>query len=131
MHECVALKCATRVFEFLKKNVTQDVSSDTGSKARLVADKKTEEGGLTQVYEVDAAFASPIQSALMFLSNVTIIGEGAQHLLGEDKTKGVVLENLLGMFNYFKTNPTFDFISNILANVSAVQPGRQHLIETK
>ena len=34
----------------------------------------------------------------MFLSNVTIVAEGAKHLLGEDKTKGTVLSNLIGMF---------------------------------
>ena len=33
------------------------------------------------------------------------------------------------MFNFFKTNPTFDFISNILANMSSFKPGRRFLIE--
>ena len=45
VNECVELNCATRVFEFLKKNVKQDIPAEGGSKARLVADKKTEEGG--------------------------------------------------------------------------------------
>ena len=33
------------------------------------------------------------------------------------------------MFSYFKTNPTFDFVSNILANISASKPGRKFMIE--
>ena len=65
----------------------------------------------------------------MFLTNLTILESGQKHLLGEGKTKGAILENLFGMFNYFKTNPTFDFVSNILANISALQPGRKFLIE--
>ena len=92
-------------------------------------DRKTEEGGTTKVYEVNANFAGPIQCALMFLTNLTILESGQKHLLGEGKTKGAILENLFGMFNYFKTNPTFDFVSNILANISALQLGRKFLIE--
>ena len=51
------------------------------------------------------------------------------HLLGEGKTKGAILENIFGMFNFFKTNPTFDFVSNILANVTSLKAGRRFLIE--
>ena len=65
----------------------------------------------------------------MFLTNLTILESGQKHLLGEGKTKGAIVENLFGMFNYFKTNPTFDFISNILANTSALKLGRKFLIE--
>ena len=65
----------------------------------------------------------------MLLTNLTIVESGQKHLLGEGKTKGAILENLYGMFSYFKTNPTFDFISNILANISALQSGRKFLIE--
>ena len=65
----------------------------------------------------------------MFLTNPTILESGQKHLLGEGKTKGAIVENLFGMFNYFKTNPTFDFISNILANTSALKLGRKFLIE--
>ena len=50
-------------------------------------------------------------------------------MLGEGKTRGAIVENLLGMFNYFKTNPTFDFVSNILANTSALAAGRRFMIE--
>ena len=72
------------------------------------------------MYEVDATFASPIQCAFMFLTNLTLEEEGKVHFLGEGKTKGSILENLIGMFQYFKTNTTFDFVSNILANVSSL-----------
>lgn len=65
----------------------------------------------------------------MFLSNLTILESGQKHLLGEGKTKGAVLENLFGMFSFFKTNPTFDFVSNIMANMSAYKPGRQFMVE--
>ena len=33
------------------------------------------------------------------------------------------------MFNYFKTNPTFNFVGNILANMSAFKLGRKFMIE--
>lgn len=112
------------------KNVKQDTASDqAGSSAQIVEDQKTEEGGTTKVYQVNANFAGPIQCALMLLTNLSIVESGQKHLLGEGKTKGAIIENLFGMFNYFKTNPTFDFISNILANVSALQLGRKFLIE--
>ena len=65
----------------------------------------------------------------MLLTNLTILEDGQKHLLGEGKTKGAIIENLVGMFNFFKTNPTFDFVSNILANVSALKEGRRFLIE--
>ena len=65
----------------------------------------------------------------MFFTNLTIVEAGQAHLLGEGTTKGAVIQNLLGMFNFFKTNPTFDFISNILANMSSFKPGRRFLIE--
>ena len=129
IEECVELNVARRLFDWLMKNVKQDVSANTGSSAQIIEDQKTEEGGTTKVYEVNANFAGPIQCALMFLTNLTILESGQKHLLGEGKTKGAIVENLFGMFNYFKTNPTFDFISNILANTSALKLGRKFLIE--
>ena len=65
----------------------------------------------------------------MLLTNLTILENGQKHLLGEGKTKGSILENIVGMFNFFKTNHTFDFVSNILANVSALKEGRRFIIE--
>ena len=65
----------------------------------------------------------------MFLTNLSIVETGQRHILGEGKTKGAIIENLLGMFNYFKTNTMFDFVANILANVSALQDGRRFMIQ--
>lgn len=66
----------------------------------------------------------------MFLTNLTTIESGQVHLLGDGNTKGAILENILGMFVYFKTNTTFDFIANIFANVSSLKAGRQWMIES-
>lgn len=130
IEECIALNVGRRIFDWLMKNVKQDTSGENaGSSAQIVEDQKTEEGGTTKVYEVNAQFAGPIQCAFMFLTNLTIVDQGQTHLLGEGKTKGAIIENLFGMFNYFKQNPTFDFIANILANISALKLGRKFLIE--
>ena len=50
--------------------------------------------------------------------------------MGEGKTKGVIFDNLFGMFTYFLKNTIFDFISNIMANVSALKEGREHVISS-
>ena len=39
------------------------------------------------------------------------------------------MENFFGMFNYFGAKAEFDFVANILANVSSLKEGRQLLIE--
>ena len=67
----------------------------------------------------------------MLISNITTIGEGQKHFLGEEKLKGAVLENLFGMFTYFSKNAIFDFISNFLANISALKEGREYMITNK
>ena len=81
------------------------------------------------MYVVSQEFASPVQCAFMLLTNLTIQEEGQKHFLGDGKTKGAILENIFGMFNYFKTNTTFDFVSNIMANVSSLAAGRRFIIE--
>lgn len=63
------------------------------------------------------------------MTNLTILEEGQIHVMGEGKTKGAIIENITGMFAFFKTNPTFDFVSNILANISALKDGRKFIIE--
>lgn len=40
-----------------------------------------------------------------------------------------MLENLVGMFTYFRTSEMFDFVANILANVSSLKEGRCWMIE--
>ena len=67
----------------------------------------------------------------MLLSNISVVEEGQKHILGEEKTKGAILENLIGMFSYFKKNPIFDFVANIMSNVSALQAGRDYMLENK
>ena len=128
VEECVTLEAARKVFDFLMNNVKQD-TKETGSDAKLVDFKPTEEGGTTKMYEVDSNFASPIQCSFMFLTNLTTHESGQVHLLGDGKTKGAILENILGMFSYFKTNPMFDFVANIFANVSSLKTGRQFMVE--
>jgi hypothetical protein len=83
------------------------------------------------VYEIRAGQANSIQAAVMVLSNVAITESGQRHLLGssDSKTKGAVLENLVGMFTYFRTSEMFDFVANILANVSSLKEGRCWMIE--
>lgn len=49
-------------------------------------------------------------------------------MIGEGKTKGLVLDNLFGMFCFFLKSGVFDFISNILANVSSLKEGRELFI---
>ena len=66
----------------------------------------------------------------MFLTNLTAVESGQVHLLGEGKTKGTILENILGMFMYFKSDATFDFVANTYANIASLQVGRQWIIES-
>ena len=42
-----------------------------------------------------------------------------------------MLDNLFGMFCYFQKLGSFDFVSNILSNVSGLKEGRQYMIENK
>lgn len=65
----------------------------------------------------------------MLLTNVTVSEEGQKHLIGEGRTKGLILDNLFGMFCYFLKSGIFDFIANILANVTAVKEGRDIIID--
>ena len=66
----------------------------------------------------------------MFLCNISHCEAGQKHLLQlESPSKGILLENVLGMFNYFKTSALFDFVSNMYANVSSVKEGRQWMVE--
>lgn len=66
----------------------------------------------------------------MLLSNISNTDSGQRHLLGTDpKTRGAILENLVGMFTYFRTSEMFDFVANILSNVSSLKEGRCWMIE--
>lgn len=82
------------------------------------------------VYEIKDGQANSIQAAVMLLSNVSNTESGQKHILGtEEKTRGAIIENLVGMFTYFRTGEMFDFVANILANVSSLKDGRVWMIE--
>lgn len=52
-------------------------------------------------------------------------------MLGEGKLQGAVIDNLFGMFSYFSTNAAFDFVANILSNVSSLKAGRVYMMKNK
>lgn len=130
VEKLVELNVSRRVFEFLMHNVKPTSSSIRTVNAEIIKVKQTEEGGDFIVYEIKAGFANSIQGAVMLLSNVSLIESGQRHILGtEPKTKGAILENLVGMSTYFRKSEMFDFVSNILANVSSMKEGRCWMIE--
>lgn len=124
------LNVGRRVFEFLMHNVKPSQTSVRTQNAEIVKVQMTEEGGTTDFYEIQPEKANSIQCAIMLLSNVSMLESGQQHLLGSDKkTKGAIIENLTGMFTYFRHAEMFDFVANILANVSSLKAGRCWMIE--
>ena len=111
-------------------NVKPSSDSVRTANAEIVKVKHTEEGGDFEIYEIKSGQANSIQAAVMLLSNVANTETGQQHILGVDpKTRGSILENLVGMFVYFRTSEMFDFVSNILSNVSSLKEGRCWMIE--
>ena len=66
---------------------------------------------------------------MMLLNNVTVDEEGQKHLIGEGKTKGLILDNLFGMFCFFIKSNIFDFVSNILSNITALKDGRDLVLQ--
>lgn len=48
---------------------------------------------------------------------------------GDSKLVGAIMENFFGMFSYFIDKPEFDFMANVLSNVSSLKEGREFLIE--
>jgi hypothetical protein len=67
----------------------------------------------------------------MLLANLSATEGGQKHLLGSDKSTGLILMNLIGMFAYFSKNTAFDFVANILSNITSLKEGRKYLIEHK
>jgi hypothetical protein len=107
------------------RNVTQKTTKEgAGSLAVFHDDIK--------VYEVkDTEFVKSIQLAFMFLTNLTMDESGQSHVLGLDgdiKLKGAIMENFFGMFMYFKESTEFDFMANVLSNVSSHKVGREFLL---
>jgi hypothetical protein len=70
-----------------------------------------------------------IELLAMLLTNVTISDEGQKHVIGDIKKRGLILDNLFGMFCYFLKSGSFDFMANVFANVTAIKEGRDVVIE--
>lgn len=124
--ELSELNASRRVFDFLVDNVKPDMSAASNKEVKLdrkentyIIDDKSEE------------MSSTIQFAIMFLSNLTKVEEGCVNVLGKDKQEGAVLENLFGMFSYFDRNQVFDFVANILSNVTSIKQARVYMIKSK
>jgi len=126
----IELNVSRRVFEYLMHSVKPSSSSIRTANAEIVRIKQTEEGGEFEIYEIKEGQANSIQASVMLLSNIAITESGQQHILGIDKkTRGAILENLVGMFTYFRTSEMFDFVANIMSNVSSLKEGRCWMIE--
>ncbi|CDW79364.1 duf383 domain containing protein [Stylonychia lemnae] len=125
--ELISLNVSTRVFDFLKTNVKMDMKSPEQTSAHFLEDDNAYVIRDSSNQDISQA----IEQLLMMLSNVTINEEGQRHLLGTGATKGAILDNLFGMFCYFGSSGNFDFISNVLSNVSALKEGRNYMLENK
>ena len=68
---------------------------------------------------------------MMLLNNVTVSEDGQKHLIGDGKMKGLILDNLFGMFCFFLKSGIFDFVSNVLSNVSALKEGREIILSVE
>lgn len=136
------LNATQRVYELLKEVVKQDLQNSheekTGVKMQLSENvfelvkrepKIDETTG--KLMEEDTQELC-IEYCFMFLSNLTAIEDGQKHLLGingEGKYKFIVAESIFGMFCYFQKNTSFDFVSNIMANLACCEDGRKFMIE--
>jgi len=115
-----------RIFNFLREHVKLDMGKDE-VKASEVKENKDE-----KCYEISAPTAefSPsnaIALAIMFYNNLTQIEEGRRNFLfsQDEKLKGFILQNLIGMAIFFEQHKSFDFIANVVANISADLEGRE------
>jgi hypothetical protein len=113
---------ARKVFAVLKVKVKPDTQE-------VVAPIKIMETAPV-TYEVERE-GGTIQSCFMLLANLSATEGGQKHLLGTDKSTGLILSNLIGMFSYFTKNTAFDFVANILSNITNLKEGRKYIIEHK
>ena len=127
----VEFNVAVRILDFLKDNVKADLKTPSQSSASFNQNDQVYEVQQQEKSALDDDMASIIELSLMLLSNLSVKEVGQKHLLGEGKTKGAILDILYGMFSYFKANAVFDFTSNIIANVSALKEGREHMLSNK
>mmetsp|Transcript_105855 Transcript_105855/g.146381 ORF Transcript_105855/g.146381 Transcript_105855/m.146381 type:complete len:253 (+) Transcript_105855:456-1214(+) len=102
----------------MSSDANKEIKLDTKENTYIIDDKSSE-------------MSSTIQFAIMFLSNLTKVEEGCKNVLGKDKQEGAVLENLFGMFSYFDRNQVFDFVANILSNVTSIKEARVFMIKSK
>lgn len=127
--QLVSLNVGGRIFDFLRENVKMDMKAEV--QTHIAYDDKE------RVYEIrnklkkgdSQAAYEDIELCLMLLTNVTISEDGQKHLIGNEKTRGIILDNLFGMFCYFLKSNVFDFISNIMSNISCVKEGREVIID--
>jgi len=115
----IELNAGPRVFEYIKQNVRQDMAAPTDHNILLD----------TQKNEYEIRHSDVISLCFMFLTNLTQFDQGKEHLLGKDKLRGAIIDVLFGMFCYFSQNSTFDFIANVLANISSIKDGRVYMME--
>lgn len=54
---------------------------------------------------------------------------GQKHLLSINNQ--IIPESIFGMFCYFNKNCSFDFVSNIMANLACLSEGRKYMIDNK
>jgi len=128
----VSLNVGGRVFDFLRENVTMNMKTDQSTHAAFNEDEKIYEirNRVKKTGEGMSGYED-IELCIMVLTNVTVSEEGQKHLLGNDKTKGLILDNLFGMFCYFIKSGIFDFVANIFANISAIKEGRELIITSQ
>jgi hypothetical protein len=49
-------------------------------------------------------------------------------VIGDLRKRGLLLDNLFGMFCYFLKSAIFDFLANVFANVTAMKEGRDFVV---
>ena len=50
-------------------------------------------------------------------------------MIGDLKKRGIIMDNLFGMFCYFLKSGSFDFLANVFANVTAIKEGRDVVVD--
>lgn len=126
----ISLNVGGRVFDFLKEHVQMNMKPVENSHAAFNEDEKIYEIRQLALAKNDSqAVFDTIELLSMLLSNVTVSEEGQKHLIGDLKKRGVVLDNLFGMFCYFLKSAIFDFLANVIANVTAVKEGRDIVVK--
>eukprot|EP00347_Sterkiella_histriomuscorum_P020667 403336931 len=125
--DLIKLNVAGRVFDFLKENVKMDMKADEKTSAQFLEN----DNAYIIRDATDNEVPTAIEYLIMLLSNITVNEVGQKYLLGSGATQGAILDNLFGMFCFFTKHGSFDFVSNILANLSAIKEGRDYMLRNK